>query len=61
LETIRAVKIHNLSIRQAELGFNMNYRALSDYCKKSWICNYQPWNVWRSISSMELIVTFLQF
>jgi len=34
------VKIHNLSIRQAALGFNMNYRALSGYCKKFWICNY---------------------
>jgi len=33
VEAVRAVKIHNLSIRQA--AFNMNYRALSDYCKKS--------------------------
>jgi len=34
LEAVRALKIRNLSIRQAA-GFNMNYRALSDYTKKS--------------------------
>jgi len=34
LEAVKAVKIHNLYIRQTALGFNMNYRALSDYCKK---------------------------
>jgi len=34
LETVRAIKIHNLSIRQVALEFNMNYRALND-CKKS--------------------------
>jgi len=39
----------------------MNYRALNDYCKKFWIYNYQPWNVWQSIPSMVLIVIFLQF
>jgi len=31
------VKIYNFSICQAALGFNMNYRALSHYCKKSWM------------------------
>jgi len=34
------MKIHNLSIQQVALGFNINYRALSDCCKKSWICNF---------------------
>jgi len=34
LEAVRAVKIHNLSIRQTALEFNMNYNALSHYCKK---------------------------
>jgi len=34
LKTVRAVKIYNLFIQQA-LKFNMNYRALSGYCKKS--------------------------
>jgi len=33
------VKIHNLIIRQAALEFNMNNCALSDCCKKSWICD----------------------
>jgi len=33
-KTVRTVKIHNLSIRQAALEFNMNYRVLSSYCKK---------------------------
>jgi len=36
----------------------MNYRALSGYYKKSWICDYQLWNVWQLIPSMGLIVTF---
>jgi len=35
LEIVRAVKIHNLFTRQVALKFNMNYRALSHYCKKS--------------------------
>jgi len=35
LEAIRAVKIYNLFTRQVALKFNMNYRALSHYCKKS--------------------------
>jgi len=39
LEAVR-VKIHNLPSLKAALGFNINYRALNDYCKKS--CNYQP-------------------
>jgi len=43
LEIIRAVKIHNSSIRQAALDFNMNYRALRCYYKK-WICDYQWFN-----------------
>jgi len=30
LEAVRAVKIHNLSIRQVALEFNMNYRALNE-------------------------------
>jgi len=51
LEVVRAVKIYNLSIRQIALEFNVNYRALSDYCKKFWIYNYQPWNVWQSTPS----------
>jgi len=55
------VKIRNLSNRQAALEFNMNYRALSSYCKKSWICGYEFRNVWQSILSMGLIVTFSQF
>jgi len=33
LEVVRAVKVHNLPIRQAALEFNMNYRALYRYCK----------------------------
>jgi len=39
LEIVRAIKIHYLSIQQAALEFNMNYRALNG-CKKSWICDY---------------------
>jgi len=39
------MKIHNLSIQQTALSFNMNYRALNRYCKKSWICDNQSW-VW---------------
>jgi len=36
LEAVRTVKIHNLSIRQVALEFNMNYCGeLSGYCKKS--------------------------
>jgi len=34
LKAVRAVKIHNLSIWQAALEFNMDYCALSRYCKK---------------------------
>jgi len=41
LKVVRAVKIHNLSIRQAALEFNMNHRALSHYCKKIFECDYQ--------------------
>jgi len=33
LKAIKAVKIYNLSIRQALLGFNVNYRALNHYKK----------------------------
>jgi len=58
---IRVIKIHNLSIRQATLEFNMNYCALSHYYKKILEYDYQPWNMWQSTSSMELIVTFSQF
>jgi len=53
LETVITVKIHNLSIRQIILEFNMNYRALLQKALNMlllWI-----------ISSMRLIVTFLQF
>jgi len=35
LTAIRAVQIDNLCIRQAILEFNINYRALSRYCKKT--------------------------
>jgi len=42
LEVVRAVKIHNLSVRQTALEFNMNYCALSRYCKMFGICDYQP-------------------
>jgi len=38
LEVVRAVKVHNLPIRQAALEFNMNYRALYRYCKNPWRC-----------------------
>jgi len=34
LEAVRAVKIHNLSIRQSVLELNMYCHALSRYCKK---------------------------
>jgi len=34
LEAVRAVKIHNLSIQQVALEFNMNYRASNRYCEK---------------------------
>jgi len=61
LEVVRSVKIHNLPIRHAALEFNMNYRALRDYCKKSWTCNYLSWNVWQLTSTIKLIVTFSQF
>jgi len=30
----RVMKIHNLSIRQVALEFNINYCTLSRYCKK---------------------------
>jgi len=43
LETVRSVKIHSLFIQQVALKFNMNYHALNHYCKKPWICDYQPW------------------
>jgi len=29
LDIVRAIKIHNLSIQQPALEFNMNYRALN--------------------------------
>jgi len=38
---VRAVKIHNLSIQEAALKFNMNYRALSRYRKKISEYDYQ--------------------
>jgi len=49
LEIIREVKIHNSSIQQAVLDFNMNYRALSCCYKKilnMWLLT-QLWNVWQ--------------
>jgi len=39
LEAIRAMKVYNLSVWQAILEFNMNYRALS------FKCDYQLWNM----------------
>jgi len=53
LKVVRAMKIHNLSIRQAELEFNTNYRILNRYCKKipeyvitnPGMCDNQP-EVW---------------
>jgi len=44
LKAVRAVKVHNLSIRQVALEFNMNYPA-NRYCKKIPEYNYQSWNV----------------
>jgi len=41
LEVVRAVKIYNLSIRQAALEFNMNYRALSS-CLECVTTNFGP-------------------
>jgi len=35
LKAAKAVKIYNLSIRQATLEFNTDYRALSHYCKNN--------------------------
>jgi len=40
LKAVSAVKIHNLSIRQAILEFNMNYCTVSRYYKKR-IYDYQ--------------------
>jgi len=34
LKAVRTAKIHNLSIQQTTLEFNMNYCTLSGYCKK---------------------------
>jgi len=39
------VKLHNLSIRQATLEFNMNYRTLSRYCKKIYEEDYLHGNI----------------
>jgi len=39
------MKLHNLSIRQAALEFNMNYRTLSHYCKKISEENYLCENI----------------
>jgi len=43
LEAVRAVRIHNLSIRQTALEFNINYNALIIIVKSS-ICDYWLWN-----------------
>jgi len=54
------VKIHNVSIEQAALEFNTNYRTLSRYCKK-------VLNIWLSIlkhvtiNSGDAVVIFSQF